>query len=128
MAGPKNILGYYSVSPGAVAHDRVPEELARALGRYDVSGYRLARLAVDVSMQGKGLGKRLLMRAGARAISAAKSVGGVALLIGAKGENVARWYERFGAVPLRDDSLTLFLHLRALEASIEAMASELEQS
>lgn len=49
---PARILGFYAISPGAVEFARVPAELARKLGRYDVPVFRLGRLAIDLSVQG----------------------------------------------------------------------------
>jgi GNAT superfamily N-acetyltransferase len=108
---PSRVMGYYSISPGAVAFERVPADLTRRLGRYDVPVFRLARLAVDLSMQGRGLGSDLLLAAGLRALSVAAEVGGVALAIDAKDESAATWYERFGALPLLDAPLRLILPL-----------------
>lgn len=112
------VLGFYSISPGAVEFARVPPKLAKGLGRYDVPVFRLGRLAVDVSYQGRGLGGELLIAAGARALAVALEVGGVALAIDAKDRNAAAWYERFGAVPLLDDPLKLILPLAAISEAI----------
>jgi GNAT superfamily N-acetyltransferase len=82
--------------------------------------FRLGRLAVDLRAQGQGLGGQLLLSAGRRCLFAAKEVGGVALLIDAKNERVARWYASFGAVPLLDEPLSLLLPLSTIEAALEA--------
>lgn len=113
-AEPAHILGYYSISPGAIEFARVPANLTRKLGRYDVPVFRLGRLAVERSLQGQGLGGDLLLAAGERALAVTAEVGGVALAIDAKDENAARWYERFGALPLQDDPLKLILPLVAI--------------
>jgi GNAT superfamily N-acetyltransferase len=115
---PARILGYYSISPGAIVFAQVPVELTRKLGRYDVPVFRLARLAVSLSLQGRGLGGDLVLAAGARALAVASEVGGVALAIDAKDAAVARWYQRFGAMPLLDDSLKLILPLRTIAAAL----------
>ena len=117
-AEPARVLGFYSISPGAIAFARVPAILTRRLGRYEVPVFRLGRLAVDRSMQGQGLGGDLLLAAGARALAVAAEVGGVALAIDAKDENAARWYERFGALPLLDDPLKLILPLATIAEAI----------
>ncbi|MGC2822448.1 MAG: hypothetical protein WA198_22335, partial [Candidatus Sulfotelmatobacter sp.] len=52
----KTILGFYSVSPASVEYARTPEVARRGLARYDVPGFRLARLAVDRRWQGQGMG------------------------------------------------------------------------
>lgn len=110
-ADPTRVLGFYTISPGTIEFARVPANLTRKLGRYDVPVFRLGRLAVDRSVQGRGFGGDLLFAAGERALSVAVEVGGVALAIDAKDEKVANWYERFGALPLLDDPLKLILPL-----------------
>ena len=113
-AEPARVLGYYAISPGAIAFANVPDTLTRKLGRYEVPVFRLGRLAVDRSVQGQGLGGELLLAAGARALAVASEVGGVALAIDAQDGSAARWYERFGAVPLLDDPLKLILPLAVI--------------
>lgn len=119
-AEPVRVLGFYSISPGAIAFARVPANLTKKLGRYDVPVFRLGRLAIDLSVQGQGLGGDLLLAAGARALVVAAEVGGVALAIDAKDKKAARWYERFGAVPLLDDPLRLILPLSIIAVVIAA--------
>jgi GNAT superfamily N-acetyltransferase len=113
-AAPAVILGFYSISPGSLEFAKVPGALTKRLGRYDVPVFRLARLAVATSMQGKGLGGDLLLSAGARVLKVATEVGGVALAIDAKDARAAIWYGRFGAVPSLDDPLKLVLPLQTL--------------
>jgi GNAT superfamily N-acetyltransferase len=115
---PSRVLGYYTISPSDIAFAKVPHKLFRHLGQYEVPVYRLGRLAVNLSDQGRGLGADLLFAAGARAIAVARQVGGIALAIDAKDEAAARWYERFGAVRLLDDPQKLVLPLDIIEASI----------
>ena len=96
------VLGYYTISPGAIEFPRVPADLMKRLGRYYVPVFRLGRLAVDRSAQGQGLGGDLLMAAGERALAVAAEVGGVALAIDAKSAEATRWYARFGGTsPVR---------------------------
>jgi hypothetical protein len=54
-AGDKTILGYYSLSPASIVYSRTPELVRRGLARHDVPEFRLARLAVDLKVQGKGI-------------------------------------------------------------------------
>ena len=111
---PSRILGYYSISPGAIEFAKVPRELTRKLGKYEVPVYRLGRLAVSLTVQGRGLGSDLLLSAGHRALAVASEVGGIALVIDAKDDRAARWYERFGALCLLDDPLKLVLPLETI--------------
>jgi GNAT superfamily N-acetyltransferase len=119
-AEPARILGFYTISPGAIAFAHVPTALTRQLGRYEVPVFRLGRLAVDLPMQGRGLGGDLLLAAGARAHAVAEKVGGVALAIDAKDAQAARWYARFGAMRLLDDPLKLVLPLSVIAEAIAA--------
>jgi GNAT superfamily N-acetyltransferase len=116
----KTILGFYSLSPASVEYARTPELVRRGLARHDVPVFRLARLAVDRKAQGQGLGGQLLLAAGRRCLLAASEVGGVALLIDAKNERVAKWYAGYGAVPLVDAPLSLLLPLVTIEAALKA--------
>jgi GNAT superfamily N-acetyltransferase len=108
------VLGFYSISPGSLEFAKVPAALTKRLGRYDVPVFRLARLAVARSVQGKGLGGDLLLSAGVRVLRVAKEVGGVALAIDAKDERAAEWYGRFGALRLVDEPLKLVLPLQTI--------------
>ena len=115
---PAIILGYYTIGPAAIAFAKTPAAVTRKLGRYEVPVFRLGRLAVSRSVQGRGLGGDLLLAAGERALAVAQEVGGVALAIDAKDERAAAWYERFGALPLLDDPLKLVLPLDTIRATL----------
>ena len=110
-ADKETILGFYSLSPAI---------LRRGLARYDVPGFRLGRLAVDLRVQGQGLGGQLLLAAGRRCLRVAEEVGGVALLIDAKNERAAEWYAGFGALPLLDAPLSLLIPLATIEQALKS--------
>ena len=108
---PERILGFYTLSPASLDYSRTPALARKGLARYEVPVFRLGRLAVDASVQGRGLGGALLLRAADRCLRAAQDVGGVALLIDAKHDRAARWYEAYGALRLDDAPLSLILPL-----------------
>lgn len=114
----KSILGFYTVCPASIEYARTPEQVRKGLPRHEVPAFRLARLAVDVRYQGKGLGGQLLLAAGRRCLGAAQEVGGVALLIDAKSERAADWYASYGAIPLSDSRLTLVLPLETIRQAL----------
>jgi GNAT superfamily N-acetyltransferase len=115
---PSRVLGYYTLAPASLAYARAPSIVKRGLGRYEVPVFRLGRLAVDRSVQGQGLGGHLLLAAGRRCLAVAEQVGGVALLIDAKSERAAAWYQGYGAAALEDAPLTLILPLATIAAAI----------
>ena len=115
----KTILGFYSLAPGALAYAETPEIMRRGLARHDVPGFRLARIATDLRVQGQGLGGQILAAAARRCLRAAAEVGGVILIIDAKGERAADWYASYGAVPLKDKPLTLVMSLATFAADLK---------
>lgn len=108
---PMRILGFHTLSPASLDYARTPALARKGLARYDVPVFRLGRLAVDQSVQGRGLGGALLLRAADRCLRVAQDVGGVALLIDAKNDRAAGWYENYGALRLDDAPLSLVLPL-----------------
>jgi GNAT superfamily N-acetyltransferase len=107
----KTILGFYSLAPGALTYADTPETMRRGLAQHDVPGFRLARIATHVRLQGQGLGGQLLAAAARRCLQASSEVGGVLLIIDAKNERAAGWYAAYGAVPLQNRPLTLVMSL-----------------
>lgn len=116
----KTVLGFYSLAPAALAYADAPEITRRGLARHDVPGFRLARIATDLRLQGRGLGGQLLAAAARRCVRAAAEVGGVILIIDAKSARAAEWYASYGAVPLVDKPLTLVMALATFAAELEA--------
>jgi hypothetical protein len=119
-ATPGKILGFYTITPSAVAHADVPAAMTRGLARHEVSGFKLARLATDITVAGRGLGGQLLAAAALRCLRIASEAGGVLLIIDAKNERAARWYASYGAVPLQDAPLTLVMPLATFARDLKA--------
>lgn len=115
----KKILGYYSLAPGAVTYADTPQKFRRGLAQHDVPGFRLARIATHLSVQGQGLGGQLLASAARRCLLAAAEAGGVLLIIDAKNDRTATWYTTYGAVPLNNRPLTLVMSLATFAAELK---------
>jgi predicted N-acetyltransferase YhbS len=115
----KTILGFYSLSPASLEYARTPVAIRKGLARHEVPVFRMGRLAVSLSFQGQGLGGQLILAAGRRCLLAATEVGGVAILIDAKNERVAKWYSSYGAIPLADTPLSLLLPLATIRVALE---------
>ena len=114
------VLGFYSLAPGALAYADTPEMVRHGLARHDVPGFRLARIATHVRVQGKSLSGQLLTAAGRRCLRAAADVGGVILIIDAKNDRAADWYATYGAVPLANTPLTLVMSLVTFATELKA--------
>ncbi|TCU20033.1 GNAT family N-acetyltransferase [Rhizobium sullae] len=116
----KSVFGFYSLAPTSIDPGKVPVTVRKGLGRHEVPGFRLTRLAVDRRQQSKGLGGQLMLAAGRRCLRAASEVGGAVLAIDAKNDRVAEWYKTYGAMPLVDSSLELVIPLATLAEALRA--------
>lgn len=118
VATSNRVLGFYTLAPSAVAHEDVPASMTKGLAQHEVSGFKLARIATDVTVAGLGLGGQLLAAAALRCLRIASEAGGVLLIIDAKGERAAQWYASYGAEPLQSRPLTLVMPLATFAADL----------
>ncbi|MGH7168752.1 MAG: GNAT family N-acetyltransferase [Gemmataceae bacterium] len=100
--------------------DDLPDELARKLPRYDgVPAAPIGRLARDSRVRGKGVGELLVADAVRRILNAAQSLAVFAIMVDAKDERAATFYEGFGfrRFPLHPNRLFLLasMAIAALE-------------
>ncbi|RDV43859.1 histone acetyltransferase [Leifsonia sp. ku-ls] len=120
-ADTQRVAGYYCLSASSLIRDGIPEALGREMPN-PVPVALLGRLAVDRRYSGEGLGRSLLQDALARAVSAAQSVGMVAIIVNAKDESVVPFYERFGFSLLPDGSThTLYRRVSDIVQSAAAL-------
>ena len=105
------IVGYFSLTVGQVDTLEVPERIRKGMGQYPIPVVLLARLAVSLHHQGRGIGRGLLQDAIRRTLVMAEHAGIRALLAHPIDEDAARFYLRFGFVasPLREQQLLLLL-------------------
>lgn len=114
----RRIVGYYSLAVGSVEWNIAPERVKKGLARHPVPVMLLARLAVDRSEQGAGIGRGLLKDALARTLQAADIAGIRAILVHAKNDSVKRWYERLDFEPSPADPLQMFLLMKDLKRAL----------
>ena len=110
------VVGYYSLAASSVTFARMPSELTKRLPRYPMPSVLLARLAIDVTVQGQGLGAALLVDAGKRVGRLADEAGIRLLEVEAKDESARAFYRKHGAVALLDDDKHLVFDVRTFRA------------
>jgi GNAT superfamily N-acetyltransferase len=113
--GAKAVIGYYTLAAGAVAFEHLPSEVARKFPKHPVPVVLLARLAVDQSAQGKGLGETLLLDALQRALDLSSGIGVYAIEVDALDDQAAAFYQRYGFSPLVDNPRHLYLPIATVE-------------
>jgi GNAT superfamily N-acetyltransferase len=108
--GGNRILGFYTISSGAITFDIVPENLPH----HPVPVALIGRLAVDQSARRWGLGEMLLMHALRSANAAAESVAVYAVVVDALDEHARNFYLKYGFKELADDHLHLYLPMKVI--------------
>ena len=101
----------------SVEHSAVPPRIKKGLGKYPIPVILIARLAVDVSMQGKGLGKGLLKDALLRILTITKNLGVRAVLVHAKDEKAKNFYSQFGFESSPIDEYHLYLLIKDIQTN-----------
>jgi len=104
VASPKDDLaclaGFFTLSAGSVNCSDLPEKLARKLPCYPVPVALIGRLAVDKDFQGKGLGSILLADACQKIRQARETLAVVGIVVDAKDDSAAAFYQHFGFIEL----------------------------
>ncbi|MFZ5787056.1 MAG: GNAT family N-acetyltransferase, partial [Acidobacteriota bacterium] len=95
----RSILGYATVAPGDIEIDSLPAAGRKRLPRYPLPVLRLARLAVDESVKGQGLGGELLRFVLQLAVRMAGDYGCVGVVVDAK-PGAVDFYGRYGFIPV----------------------------
>jgi GNAT superfamily N-acetyltransferase len=112
------VVGYYSLAAGSVARAEVTARVAKGLANHPVPIFLLARLAVDQTEQGKGLGAALLKDALLRSLQAADIVGCRAILVHAKDAAAQAFYRKYGFESSPVDEFHLYLLLKDIKANL----------
>ena len=121
LEGEDRVVGYYALAAASVARADAPSPLLKSAGRSPIPVILLARLGVDLSVQGHGLGAALVKDAMLRAHQAAETVGARAPLIHAESEMARAFYVHLAEF---EPSPTDPLHLMLLMTDIEDILSE----
>jgi len=107
------VVGYYTLTFGAVLKDDLP--VKNNLPNYPIPVIILARLAVDKSEQGKGLGKALLKNAVLKTIQASEIAGIKAIMVKAKDKEAKVFYQKYDFIESPIDEMILFLPIEVIK-------------
>ncbi|MGH8923600.1 MAG: GNAT family N-acetyltransferase [Acidimicrobiia bacterium] len=113
------VVGFYTLAPHAIEPSQAAPRLGAGLPRQrPIPVILVARMGLDRSEQGSGLGADLLRDALARCAAAADEIGGRAVLVHAKDDAAVSFYQQNGFQPLQENLQHLYLLMKDLRASI----------
>ncbi len=104
----EQVVAYYCLAAGAVAHAGAPGRVRRNMPD-PLPVMVIGRLAVDRAFQGRGLGRGILRDAILRTIQASSIAGIRAILIHAVSDEARQFYERCGFRASPVDPMTLMI-------------------
>jgi GNAT superfamily N-acetyltransferase len=116
------VVGYYGLAPTAVVPAILPRSIRTGQPPDPVPCLLLGQLATDLTCAGKGIGTGLLKHALERSVTAARLIGGRALVVNAVDGEAADFWIRRGFVPSKDDAWVLFRSMSDIAASIDRAA------
>ena len=117
----ERVVGYHALAAAELRPEEASERALKGQPRSrPVPAVLLARLAVHLGHQGRGLGRSLLQDAMLRANDAAEELGIRLMLVHAKHEQARRWYRRFGFEESPSDPLHLMLLMKDLRAFLSS--------
>lgn len=112
-----DVLAYYSIAPHLILRDKLPTKVGH--GSPDqIPSVLLARLALDRSLQGQGLGAALLADALSRVVAGIEKVGGRLIVVDAIDLEAAGFYRRHGFVPTETDPRRLVIKASVVRRSL----------
>jgi GNAT superfamily N-acetyltransferase len=110
-----NVIGYYSLSAGAISHETAPKPMRRNMpGPLPV--LLLGRLAVDKRYHNQGIGQALLRDAMLRAVNVAGDAGVFALLVHALSDQAKQFYLSRGFVESPLQPMTLIMTIETIRS------------
>lgn len=115
----ERVVGYYGLAPTAVVPAVLPRSIRTGQPPDPVPCLLLGQLASDTGWARRGIGTGLVKHALQRCVQAAALVGGRALMVNAIDDEAARFWQRRGFVPSKDDPLVLFRSIADIAASLD---------
>jgi GNAT superfamily N-acetyltransferase len=114
----RRIVGYHALAAASIEHAVATPRAAKGMPKHPIPAVLLARLAVDQSVQRRGLGAWLLRDAMLRTLSAADALAIRVLLVHAISDQARSFYRRHGFEPSPSDPFNLQLLLKDLRAAV----------
>jgi GNAT superfamily N-acetyltransferase len=112
------VVGYFALAPHLLERDDAPQSARRGAPQR-IPAILLAKLALDESLQGQGLGAELLVHALATIVAAARAAGGRLVVVDAVDEDAASFYRAHGFQPSPSDPRQLIMKLSTVARELD---------
>jgi GNAT superfamily N-acetyltransferase len=116
-----NVVGYYATTTYRLDLDDAAQMYGVGKRKYPIPAVLLARLAVDSSFQGRGLGSQLLFHALLELAEASRHVGFEVVAVDAIDRDAVTFYAQRGLTQFEDHELRLFMTVRNLRKTFESL-------
>lgn len=113
----ERVIAYYALASGAVTLESAPGRFRRNMPN-PIPVAVLARLAVDRSWQGRGIGRALFRDTARRVEQAADAIGIRGIVVHAISEEARNFYLRLGFDPSPGDAMMLLVTLSDARAAL----------
>ncbi|KAA0690170.1 GNAT family N-acetyltransferase [Neorhizobium sp. P12A] len=113
------VIAYYALASGAVKQAEAPGRFRRDMPD-PIPVAVLGRLAIDLSYQGRGIGRALVRDAGLRLLNAAEILGIRGVLLHAISEDARAFYKAVGFLSSSFDPMVLMIGLHDLNNALNS--------
>jgi GNAT superfamily N-acetyltransferase len=114
------VVGYHAVTAAGLEREAATPRIIKGMPRYPIPVVLLARLAVDTTVAGRGIGAWLLRDAMTRTLAAADTIAVRAMLVHATDDTARAFYLRHGLEPSPTDPLHLMILIKDIAAALAA--------
>jgi GNAT superfamily N-acetyltransferase len=113
----KQIAGYFCLSAASAEYKSAPARVARSLAHHAIPVALIGRLGVDRRYRGRKLGRFLVLEAFRRVFEVADTMGIRAVIVVAKDDRAAEFYEKLGFEVSANDPRLFFITLKDAKKS-----------
>jgi GNAT superfamily N-acetyltransferase len=120
----ERVVGYHALTAAGLERKAATARSIKGMPQYPIPVVLLARLAVDLSVSGRGLGAWLLRDAMMRMLAASEAIGVRAMLVQAIDEDATAFYLRHGFEPSPTEPRHLMILIKDIAAALNAASKD----
>lgn len=117
------VVGFFAMASREIRGVDVSRNASGGLER--IPATLLARLGLSAPLRGNGVGADLLLEALRVAVFASEAVGSRLIVVDAKNERLASWYEDLSFIRTRNNQLRLYMKMSTARGAIDSLHEHL---